>query len=110
MPLAEDERWLKETIQVYRDVKSMDDQNPVGGATILDERNSGFAPGLRVFDITWFSDHVSFKPRPWTLSFQVDEICHSVESSASTRPDSKSDNLSHPYPPYSNRYDPFTLG
>ncbi len=58
--IEQPDEWLERTMWVYRYVKLIYNPNHLSaGVTTLNERLTGTAPGLGVYEIVWFSDVVS---------------------------------------------------
>jgi len=53
-----DEGWIVGTHSAERDVMVIYNPNPQAGHSDLDERQSGYAPGIGVYDLKLFSDVV----------------------------------------------------
>jgi hypothetical protein len=57
-----DDGWIRGTYATKRSIMVMYNPNPHGAHSDLDERQSGYAPGVGVYDLKIFSDIVSGPP------------------------------------------------
>lgn len=73
-PSVKEDDWISGTHEVKRNVMVLHNPHPGGACSDLDERQSGFAPGLGVWDLKIFSDVVSRACRYTLLSLTCSSL------------------------------------
>lgn len=73
--LQKDDDWIVGTHETVRSIMVLHNPNPAGGSNDLDVRQSGFAPGVGVWDLKIFSDVVGFsRPVLYFFRFVLDAV------------------------------------